>query len=114
MTFVGHIKTPQDRLEAFVVSFFILEYVEFGNEIIQDRRDRDQDRFDDLDIDMQLVDKDEHDQCFKQQGKDPGGCEFDQFIQETVVGPIEIEISEQDKGNEGGQDPGDDIGDCTV
>ena len=73
---------------------FVFEHEEFGDEIVQYRRDRYQDRLDDLDIEAQDIDKDQHDQRLETESEDPRRSKLHQLVQETVVGPIEIEIPE--------------------
>ena len=63
---------------------------------------------------MQQVDKYQDRYFFDTQSEDPGGSEFDQLIEEAVVRPVEIEIAEQDEGDQGREHPGDDIGDRSV
>ena len=62
---------------------------------------------------MQQIDKDKDRQRFYAQGKDPGGSELNQLIDEAVVRTVKIKIPEQNKRDQRGKDPGRDVCDSS-
>ena len=102
----------KDRLRDLL--FLVFEHEQFRYEIVQDRCHRDQDQFHDTDIHMQDIDEDQNGYRLDSQREESGGCKLDQFIEEAVICPIEVEIAEQNERDQSRQDPGQCIGDSSV